>query len=413
MRPLSRQTRAVSQALSAFLLAAAVFALPLAPAPAHAARRLSDLVDGKPASERKLPLAALPSVEMKAGLLSDADGRVLWARRADARRAMASITKVMTAVVALEHSSLSEKVTVPADAAKVGESSAYLKAGERLTMRELLAAMLVKSGNDAAYAIALRVGGTEARFVEMMNEKAQELGLANTHFTNPHGLDEPGHYSSAEDIAVLARYAMSNPAFRSIVRLKRTTIGSRGHRHTLVSTDLLLGNYAGAIGVKTGNTDKAGYSVVSAAQRGGVTLYAVVLGTSSDRQRFQDARALLDWGFAHYRPQTLATSGTVVAEAPVSDYLDTVVPAAISQDVTAPVLDLNGTIRRSVTVAPVRAPVRRGDPLGAVTFTQGGRQVAGAALVATNDVKKPNPFARAWIGVLRAWRSVFGTFGFA
>ena len=342
-------------------------------------------------------------------MLSDVDGGVIWARHPTAERSMASITKIMTAVIALEHSTLTETVTVPRAAAVVGQSSAYLFAGERLSMRDMLEAMLVKSGNDAALSIAVHVGGNETHFVEMMNAKAVELGLDETHFANAHGLDAPGHHSSARDIAVLARYAMQKPAFRAIVRLKSIRIGPPGHKHRLDSTDLLLGHYRGAIGVKTGDTNKAGYSVVSAAVRNGVTLYAVVLGTASDARRFQDASELLDWGFAHYRPQSLLASGTVIGEAPIADYLDRSVPAGVSQDVTAAVLDLNGTIRRTVTLAPVRAPVKTGDHVGAVTFTQGRELIAAAPLVAVHDVPAPNPFERVWIEIVRGWRAVFGT----
>ncbi len=387
------------------LLTAAVLAAPTA---SLAAGRTSDLVDGRTAAERDISRSALPDVSMKAGLLADADGRMLWARRPAARRSMASITKIMTAVVALEHSELTETVKVPQEAVVVGQSTAYLVAGERLSMRDMLAAMLVKSGNDAATAIAIHVGGSQAEFVDMMNAKAKQLGLKNTHFKNAHGLDEPGHYSTAADLSTLSRYAMGNPEFRRIVAKRKVTVGGKVRRHVLESTDLLLGNYRGAIGIKTGNTNQAGYSVVSAAKRNGVTLYAVVLGTSSDPQRFQDAKELLDWGFAHYRPQLLAAGGTILGEAPVSDYLDVAVPAAVSEDASAAVLDLNGVIKRTVTIAPVKAPVRVGDRVGSVTFTQGGTLIAGMPLVATEEVKRPNPFLRAWIGTVRVWRRLFG-----
>lgn len=412
MHPLPPVSTRMLRRLTVGLLGFAIL-LPSAPsAPALARGRGSDLVDGQAASTRGVPTAALPTVTMKAGLLSDADGRIIWARNPDARRSMASITKIMTAVVALEAAALDEQVVVPREAVAVGQSTAYLVAGEKLSMRDMLAAMLVKSGNDASVAIALHVAGTQSGFVELMNRKAAELGMSNTHFVNPHGLDARGHYSSANDIAIMSRYAMSKREFRKIVALKKVTIGRPGRRRVLHSTDLLLGNYSGALGIKTGNTDSAGYSVVSAARRNGVWLYAVVLGTASDSRRFRDAKELLDWGFAHYRPQTLASQGTVVGEAPVSDYLDVSVPAAVSQDASATVLDMNGSIRRVVTIAPVKAPVKTGDRVGSVTFTQRGRLIAGLPLVATKDVGRPNPFLRVWIGMVRAWRALFGTLAF-
>ena len=413
MHPLPRISARNAPRFTTGLLAGLLVLSLLTPVAASARGRSSDLVDGKTAAQRGVSAGALPSVSMKAGLLADSDGRVLWARNVKARRSMASITKIMTAIVALENSKMNETVIVPREAASVGQSTAYLVAGERFTMRDMLAAMLVKSGNDAATAIANHVGGTQEQFVEMMNAKARELGLKNTHFVNPHGLDARGQYSTAADLSILARYAMDIPQFRKIVAMKKVSVGRKGHRRVMESTDLLLGNYRGAMGVKTGNTDSAGFSVVSAARRGGVTLYAVVLGTGSDGQRFREARELLDWGFAHYRPQSLASSGTVVGEAPVSDYLDVSVPAAVSEDASVNVLDLNGSIRRVVTIASVKAPVKVGDRLGSVTFTQDGKLIAGMPLVATREVHRPNPLVWLWTGMVRGWRGVFGTLSFA
>ena len=374
---------------------------------AHAAPLRTDLIDGVAAQSAGVGVGALPDVGMKSGALLDGEGRVIWARRPLDKRAMASITKIMTAVVALEHSSLTEQVTIPKASVAVGESTAFLRPGEKLSMQEVLEALLVKSGNDAAIAIAQHVAGNEDEFVKLMNEKATELGLTNTHFANAHGLDEKGHYSTAYDLGVLARYAMTKPAFKQIVGMKTVVIGSGKRKETLQSTDLLLGNYTGAMGIKTGYTADAGYSVISAAQRGGVTLYAVVLGTPSELQRFREARELFDWGFSHYRPMQLGVGGTVVGEAAVGDYLDVTVPAAVSQDTTVPVLDVKGPIVRSVTVATVRAPVKKGDRVGTVTFKQAGRIITSIPLVSTEDVGKPNIFERVWIAIVRGWRRVF------
>lgn len=369
----------------------------------------TDVVDGTVASQLSVPLASLPDVVMAAGALVDSDGRVLWSRNADEQRAMASITKIMTAAVALEIAPLDKVVTVPELSTQVGESSAGLRKGEQLSLHDLLAAMLVKSGNDAALAIAVGLAGSEDAFVKLMNDKASALGLQHTHFANVHGLDEEGHYSTAADLAVLARYAMGNPEFRQIVSMPSITIGTGADQETLKSTNLLLGNYAGAIGIKTGHTNDAGYSLVGAAERDGITLYAVVLGTGSDLKRFQMATALLEWGFIHYRPQKLADEGTVLARSTVLDYLDVSVPAAVSADTTIAVLDADGPITRSVTVSPVSAPVKKGDRVGVVSFTQAGKLVATVPLVATVDVARPNGLERVWIAVVRAWRAVFGS----
>lgn len=370
--------------------------------------RSKDRVDGRSASELGSARAALPDVTMMSGALVTSDGRVLWSRRADDRRAMASITKIMTAIIAIEDGPTDDIVTVPVASAYVGESTSFLRPGQRLKMHDLLEALLVKSGNDAAIAVARHVGGSEDAFVAKMNRKAAELGLTRTRFKNSHGLDEHGHYSSANDLAVLSRYAMTKPEFRSIVGEKNARIGSGRRSERVQSTNLLLGNYRGANGIKTGYTSDAGYCVVNSASRDGIELYAVVLGTSGELTRFRDARDLLDFGFAHYRPQSLSTSGTILGEARVTDYLDVTVPAAVSAETTVSVFDLAGPIRRSVKVAAVPAPVKSGQVVGVATFTQAGKTIATVPLVATHSVDRPNVVLRIWIAIVRGWRALTG-----
>jgi len=378
------------------------------PGSAWAGVRSGDRVDGVSAAQIGLPKAAMPDVSMDAGALVTEDGRVLWARRVTDRRSIASLTKIMTAVVAMEHSSPDDPVTIPEDSGRVGESTSFLRPGEKLPMSEVLEGLLVKSGNEAAVAIAEHVSGSEAEFVKLMNAKAAELGLENTRFSNSHGLDEKGNHSSAEDLAVLARYAMSKPQFRKIVGQKSARVGVGKRAEKVASTNLLLGNYAGANGVKTGWTDKAGYCVIDSASRGGVELYAVVLGTSGELTRFRDARELLDFGFAHYRPQRLASAGTVIGQAPVTDYLDVVAPAAVSEDTTVPVFDLAGPISRTVTVTAVEAPVTKGQRVGVATFSQRGNVIASVPLVAVEGVAAPSPLQRVGIALVRVWRRLTG-----
>lgn len=373
--------------------------------------RSTDRVDGRTYGELRIPRDALPDVSLSSGILVTADGRALWERRSRSQRSIASITKIMTAIVALERSSPDELVTVGRSSTRVGESVAYLRPGERLPMRELLEALLVKSGNDAAVVIAEHVAGSEESFVRLMNEKAYDLGLRNTHFTNVHGLDAPGHRSTAEDVSVMARYAMSKPLFRRIVGQRSARIGSGARAERVENTNMLLGEYRGANGVKTGWTDGAGYCVVASAARDGIELFAVVLGTRSELARFRDAKELLDFGFAHYRWQRLATRGTVVAEAPVTDYLDVRVPLAFSEETSVPVLDIAGPVVRTVHVAAVRAPVERGDRMGVARFTQRGRVIATVPLVATRDVDRPTVFQRIGISIARVFRCVFRRVG--
>lgn len=397
--------RALARSLAAITVS---LLLALAPVPAQAQVLAADRVDGRSASELGIPKAAMPDVRMAAGVLVTEDGRVLWSRAASDRRAIASITKLMTAIIAIENGEPDDPVTVTAASKAVGESTSFLRVGEQLPLSEVLEASLVKSGNDAAVALAIHIAGSQDAFVDMMNEKARELGLSRTRFANPHGLDAPGHYSTAADVAVLARYAMSKPEIRRIVAQKTATIGKGSRSEQVMNTNLLIGNYTGANGVKTGWTSKAGYSVVDSAKRGEIELYAIVLGTTNETQRFRDAVELLDFGFAHYRPQRVSTKDTIVAEAPVRDYLDRVVPVAMSADSTVAVFDVAGTITRNVTVSAVDAPVAKGQKVGVATFTQADRVIASVPLVAAEEVKKPSLPARVFIAVARAWRWLTG-----
>lgn len=368
----------------------------------------SDRLDGRTRAQLDVPTDALPDVTMKAGVLATEDGRLLWARRAQDRRAMASITKVMTAIVAIENSQPDDLVRVPNASVSVGESTSFLRAGERLPMSELLEALLVKSGNDAAIAIAMHVAGDEARFVRMMNDKAARLGLDRTHFANAHGLDEKDHYSSASDLSVLVRYAMTKPEIRRVVAERIAVIGTGERGDRVESTNLLLGDYVGANGVKTGWTSDAGFCVAGSARRGGIELQAVVLGTSSDLKRFREAKDLLDFGFAHFRWQQLASKGSVIGAAVVTDYLDVTVPAAVSEETSVTVFDLAGPIDRKVRMAAVAAPVRAGERIGVATFTQAGQVIATVPLVAVKDVPRPTMVQRVGIALVRAWRRFTG-----
>ena len=200
----------------------------------------------------------------------------------------------------------------------------------------------MKSGNDAALALALRTSGSENDFVKLMNRKAAALGMTGTKFANSYGLDEPGQYSSAADVATLASYAMTYPAIRDIVRKRTAVIGRGEDRRRLKATNLLLGTYRGANGIKTGWTNDAGYSVVASAKRGGQQIVAVVLGSDSDQERFAEAAELLDWGFARYRLRSVVTSGSIVGRAQVSDYDDRYVPVLAAGSATPAVFSLDG-----------------------------------------------------------------------
>ena len=223
--------------------------------------------------------ASAPPVQAQAYVVeSTVDGRTLAARDADTSRPMASITKLMTVLVALEKLPLDRVVTVTPVAARVGESSLELDAGDRLPVRDLVIGALVPSANDAATALAVAAAGSVPRFVTLMNRKAHELGLTGTHYRNPHGLDEPGHVSTARDVATLLRVALRNPVIRRYAGAAQATLS--GGR-VVESTDNLIRTVPGIVGGKTGHTSLAGWSQVAYARVGGVGITAAVLGEPS------------------------------------------------------------------------------------------------------------------------------------
>ncbi len=274
------------------------FALVSVPLPAAATPAV-----GLPPPVEAFPVPPPPRLTAQSWILyDDTYGVTLAEYRADAERPMASTTKIMTALVALDRADPEDLVPVSAEAAAVGESEIGLVPGEEFLLRTLLVAMLVRSANDAALAIAEYAGGSVDGFVALMNAKAAELGLAHTRFANPHGLDAPGHYSSARDLLTMARVAMDDPEFARAVRTRKVTLrpAPDGTERVADATNLLLSEYPGAIGVKTGYTGRAGLVLVAAAERDGRRLYAVVMGSDGSGAHFADASALLDYGFGMF-----------------------------------------------------------------------------------------------------------------
>ena len=249
--------------------------------------------------------AAPPAIRAPSAILVEpATGDVVLSRRADARRAIASTTKLMTALVVLDRKKLSDLVrAVPYRALPV-ESVAGLRAGERLTVADLVRAMLVASANDAAATLATRVGGSPRRFVALMNARARSLGLRDTHFSNPIGLDEPGNYSSASDLVKLTLILRREPFFRAVTDRARVTLHSGVRPRTLLNRNLLVRRWAFVNGVKTGHTQQAGYVLIGSASRGGVTVLSAVLGDASEAARDADTLALLRYGLRRYTRST-------------------------------------------------------------------------------------------------------------
>ncbi len=260
-------------------------------------------------SGHQVNLPAPPANHAKAAALIDVtSGRILFSQHGDEPLKIASLTKIMTAIVAIEQGRLDDKVSVSVRAAGKEGSSLYLKAGEKMTLRNLLYGMMLRSGNDAAVAIAEHVGGSVEGFAYLMNKKAEELGLANSHFANPHGLDQPDHYMSANDLAKLSAYSLSNPEFNKIVetRVKKAPNPHESWDYKWVNKNKMLTMYEGADGVKTGYTKQALRTLVSSATRDGQQLAAVTLNDGND---WNDHQALLDYGFRHFPLQEIVRKG--------------------------------------------------------------------------------------------------------
>ena len=252
-----------------------------------------------------LPLTAGAVSAEKAYVLDAVSGRVLYEKQPDERSLIASTTKIMTALIVCEQCNVLDRMRIPKEAVGIEGSSMYLQEGEVLSLQELLYGLMLSSGNDAAVALAIYCGGTVEGFAELMNDKARVLGLTGTHFENPNGLDSPGHYSTARDLAVLAAYAMENPIFYKTVSAKNVKVGQR----YLTNHNKLLWRVEGADGVKTGFTKAAGRILVSSATRGGRRLIAVTINAPDD---WNDHTAFLEEGFSRYAQKRIVSAGQTV-----------------------------------------------------------------------------------------------------
>lgn len=246
------------------------------------------------------------AVSAEKGILLDAStGRILFEKRPDDRSLIASTTKIMTALVVCEQCNVLDSMAIPKEAVGVEGSSIYLREGEVMTIQELLYGLMLHSGNDAAVALAIYCGGTVSGFAELMNDKARQLGLTGTHFDNPHGLDSPGHYSTARDLATLSAYAMKNPIFVQTVSTKNVRISQR----SLTNHNKLLWRLPGADGIKTGFTKAAGRILVSSAVRDGRRLICVTINDGND---WADHASLMEQGFADFKVEKILSAGDYV-----------------------------------------------------------------------------------------------------
>ncbi len=352
--------------------------------------------------------AATPEVDARAYLvLNPQTGEVLLARHAHDRLPIASITKLMTALLTTAHSKPNEVVAVDRDAVGVTGSTVRLRVGERLRVRELLAAALIQSANDSAVALGEFVGDrVGAPFPTLMNNTAESMGLDDTHFVRPDGLDVSGHYSSAWDVTKLAVVAMREPVIRQLVRQESATISGGRSLHTWND---LLGEFPGVFGVKTGHTSSAGWNEVAAVRGNGVTLYVTILGSPARSTRNADLEELLAWGLSRYALVPLTPLDRVYGRVPVT-FDGEAVPVVATRPVRRPVRIGRPLVEQVVLPSLLELPVRRGQVVGEVRVLDRKRVVGRSPLVAAESRDEPGLLDRSGWYAGRAVDHVGGWF---
>ena len=354
-----------------------------------------------------------PSLSARSALLMESDsGTVVWEKNAHTRLPMASTTKIMTALVALELAAPDTVICVDGRAVGTEGSSIYLCEGEELTLEALLYALMLESANDAAVAIAIGVCGSEEAFVDAMNRKATSLGLSDTHFANPHGLDAEAHYTTAYELAIIAQKALENPLLKTIVSTRKTTIP---HQNTdavrlLVNHNKMLRQYDGCIGIKTGYTQKSGRCLVSAAEKDGVTMIAVTIDSPDD---WNDHTKLLDYGFANYQRVLLCPTDYQFC-LPLVGGKESYVMLGVAQEVSVTLPVGIGVIEQTVECPRhAFAPIKAGDTCGRMLFyfdtnNDGVKEVIREIpLIAQYDAPKYSPRLSLWQRFLLWWRGLF------
>jgi D-alanyl-D-alanine carboxypeptidase (penicillin-binding protein 5/6) len=352
--------------------------------------------------------AASPRIAAAGAIVMDAaTGDVAYARRPDARRPIASTTKLMTALLAIEDGGLSRVVrAIRYRPTFSSESVVGLRAGEKLTEADLLRALLVVSANDAAMTIAATSGGTVQSFVRRMNRRAQELGLKNTHYANPIGLDDPGNYSSARDLATLTRELRKHRFFRRVVNSETVTLQSGRSRGPLTNRNTLLFEAPWVDGVKTGFTTQAGDVLVASGHKRGVRLISAVLGEPDKATRNRDSLTLLNYGFSRYHRVRAVVRGSVKARVPIAHRAGATLPLVASRTVHRVVRRGERFQYRLSVPDQVDGPVHYGDRIGKVVVEERGKPVASVALTAALEVPAANAARRTQDALTTPWTLV-------
>ena len=326
-------------------------------------------------------------------LMEESTGNILYESNPDERLPIASVTKVMTMLLIMEavdseKISLDDMVTVSENAMSYGGSTMFLETGEQLTVNDMLKGIAVASANDGCVAMAEHLAGSESAFVDMMNEKAKELGMENTHFMNTNGLDEDDHYSSARDVAIMSRELMKHETIFNYTSIWMDTL--RGGKFQLANTNKLIRFYDGANGLKTGSTSKALCCLSAAAKRNDMQLIAVVLGAPTSAERFASAKSLLDYGFANYAVNTQITAGDEVQKIAVEKGVDKEVGVVASDSCSTLVKKgQEDNITKEIKIdETITAPIEAGQKIGTMTISRDGEVIADIDLNASSAVEK-------------------------
>lgn len=396
-------------------LACAVALVAGIPSVAGAQVLTTDNICGKAADARGIAAEDLPDIDASNAFVMGKNGTVYYARSADEQVKIASITKVMTAILAVENCKMDEKITVSNAAATVGNSTAGLLEGDELTVEQALRGLMIPSGNDAAIALAEHVGkkldpktkDAVATFVKAMNERAKKLGCTGTLFENPHGLDfdewAGDMHSTAHDVALMMQEAMKDDTIREVMASKDPWIEVTGadgsdHSHSMDTHNVLL-DQDGNIGGKTGTTDDAGYCFASAYNRDGDEIYTVVLNSSTTDQRFADTATLASWYYDHKvtveianTQKKTANGNPLMARVSQTDWTDKTIDATLADPTAqATVFSLAGEVTEKVSYDDLSGTVHVGDKVGSVTLKQDGTKIAVMDLVADEEGTGPNP----------------------
>ena len=326
-------------------------------------------------------------------LMEESTGNILYESNPDERLPIASVTKVMTMLLIMEavdsgKISLDDMVTVSGNAMSYGGSTMFLETGEQLTVNDMLKGIAVASANDGCVAMAEHLAGSESAFVDMMNEKAKELGMENTHFMNTNGLDEDDHYSSARDVAIMSRELMKHETIFNYTSIWMDTL--RGGKFQLANTNKLIRFYDGANGLKTGSTSKALCCLSAAAKRNDMQLIAVVLGAPTSAERFASAKSLLDYGFANYAVNTQITAGDEVQKIAVEKGVDKEVGVVAGDSCSTLVKKgQEDNITKEIKIdETITAPIEAGQKIGTMTISRDGEVIAYIDLNASSAVEK-------------------------